>query len=189
MSALGQILASKHLPDIAFDLPRPAVMEDLTHLLDFVLDVTVNPGLPGQRLCGSGIAKIAGCKKWLSDVRLAIPIEIDGNASFENLPKMVEAGADFLFPARAASSARPETYATMPAESGMPLLRVCADKNLLRSLSPAWFQRCNPMMRIGHSVSALFPPSKHARSAAPHAVSPAAKWLRSRISLDRGPAA
>lgn len=74
----------------------PAVMEYLTHLLDFVVVMTVNPGFAGQRLCGSGLAKIAGCKKWLSSAGLNIPIEVDGNVSFENIPRMVEAGADIL---------------------------------------------------------------------------------------------
>lgn len=74
----------------------PSVMEYVTHLLDFVLVMTVNPGFAGQRLCGSGLAKIAGCKKWLSSAGLSIPIEVDGNVSFENIPKMVEAGAEIL---------------------------------------------------------------------------------------------
>jgi ribulose-phosphate 3-epimerase len=74
----------------------PAVMEYLAHLLDFVLVMTVNPGFAGQRLCASGLAKIAGCKKWLSSAGLSIPIEVDGNVSFDNIPRMVEAGADIL---------------------------------------------------------------------------------------------
>ena len=74
----------------------PAVMEYLAHLLDFVLVMTVNPGFAGQRLCSSGLAKIAGCKKWLSSVGLSIPIEVDGNVSFDHIPEMVEAGADIL---------------------------------------------------------------------------------------------
>ena len=74
----------------------PAVMEYITHLLDFVLVMTVNPGFAGQRLCGSGLAKIAGCKKWLTSAGLSIPIEVDGNVSFDNLPRMLEAGADIL---------------------------------------------------------------------------------------------
>lgn len=74
----------------------PTVMEYVTHLLDFVLVMTVNPGFTGQRICGSALAKIAGCKRWLFNVGLSVPIEVDGNVSFDNIPRMIEAGADIL---------------------------------------------------------------------------------------------
>jgi ribulose-phosphate 3-epimerase len=62
--------------------------------LDFVLIMSVNPGFAGQKLVPSAIAKISHCRKLLGDRK--IPIEIDGNVSFENIPKMVAAGADIL---------------------------------------------------------------------------------------------
>lgn len=74
----------------------PSVLEYLTHLLDFVLVMTVNPGFAGQKLSGSGLAKIAGCKAWLSNAGLKLPIEVDGNVSFEHIPEMVRLGADIL---------------------------------------------------------------------------------------------
>lgn len=74
----------------------PTVLKYVTHLLDFLLVMTVNPGFAGQKLTGSGLAKIADCKAWLHRAGLKIPLEVDGNVSFENIPRMVAAGADIL---------------------------------------------------------------------------------------------
>lgn len=74
----------------------PSVLEYVTHLLDFLVVMTVNPGFAGQKLSGSGLAKIAGCKAWLRSAGLAIPLEVDGNVSFEHIPEMVRLGADIL---------------------------------------------------------------------------------------------
>ncbi len=64
--------------------------------LDFVLLMTVNPGFAGQKLVASGIRKIADCRRFLSEHELDIPIMVDGNVSFANIPKMVAAGGDIL---------------------------------------------------------------------------------------------
>ena len=61
--------------------------------LDFVLLMTVNPGFAGQKLVKSAFRKITDCRAKL-DRRILI--EVDGNVSFENIPKMVAAGADVL---------------------------------------------------------------------------------------------
>jgi ribulose-phosphate 3-epimerase len=74
----------------------PSVLEYLTHLLDFLLVMTVNPGFAGQKLTGSGLTKIADCQAWLHKAGVKIPIEVDGNVSFDHIPKMVAAGADIL---------------------------------------------------------------------------------------------
>jgi ribulose-phosphate 3-epimerase len=64
--------------------------------LDFVLLMTVNPGFAGGKLVASGIRKIADCRRYLSEHDLSIPIMVDGNVSFQHIPKMVAAGADVL---------------------------------------------------------------------------------------------
>jgi ribulose-phosphate 3-epimerase len=74
----------------------PAVLQYLTHLLDFLLVMTVNPGFAGQKLTGSGLAKIADCHSWMHNAGAKFLIEVDGNVSFEHIPKMVAAGADIL---------------------------------------------------------------------------------------------
>lgn len=64
--------------------------------LDFVLLMTVNPGFAGGKLVAAGLRKIADCRRLLQAQGLRIPIMVDGNVSFENIPRMVAAGADVL---------------------------------------------------------------------------------------------
>jgi len=64
--------------------------------LDFVLLMTVNPGFAGGKLVASAFRKIADGRKMLDGRQLDIPIMVDGNVSFENIPHMVAAGAEIL---------------------------------------------------------------------------------------------
>ncbi len=64
--------------------------------LDFVLIMTVNPGFAGQPLIPATLEKIADLKRIIRAKKLAIDIQVDGNVSFENIPKMVQAGATML---------------------------------------------------------------------------------------------
>ncbi len=64
--------------------------------LGFVLLMTVNPGFAGQTLAAGALRKIADCRRWLDDRHVEVPIMVDGNVSFENIPAMVAAGADIL---------------------------------------------------------------------------------------------
>ena len=61
--------------------------------LDFVMLMTVNPGFAGQKLVTSAFRKIADCR---AKIGPSVPLEVDGNVSFANIPKMVAAGADVL---------------------------------------------------------------------------------------------
>lgn len=74
-----------------------SVLEYVLEKLDFVLIMTVNPGFAGQRVVPQTLRKIADCRRYL-DARgfEHVPIQVDGNVSFENIPKMVAAGADIL---------------------------------------------------------------------------------------------
>lgn len=72
------------------------VLEYVAELLDFVLIMTVNPGFSSQTLTCSSLRKIAECRAWLADRKLDVSVEVDGNVSFENIPKMIAAGADTL---------------------------------------------------------------------------------------------
>jgi ribulose-phosphate 3-epimerase len=73
------------------------VMRYVRERLDFVLLMTVNPGFAGQKLVASAIRKIGDCRRFLDASSAArVPIMVDGNVSFENIPKMVAAGADIL---------------------------------------------------------------------------------------------
>jgi ribulose-phosphate 3-epimerase len=72
------------------------VLEYVLGRLDFVLVMTVNPGYAGQTLAPYGIKKIAACRTYLDAHGSNIPVEVDGNVSFEHIPEMVAAGADVL---------------------------------------------------------------------------------------------
>jgi ribulose-phosphate 3-epimerase len=64
--------------------------------LDFVLIMTVNPGFAGQKMVPAAIRKIADCRAFLLEQNQDVPIQVDGNVSFANIPNMVAAGADIL---------------------------------------------------------------------------------------------
>ena len=64
--------------------------------MDFVTLMTVNPGFAGQKMVPGSLEKIADCRAYLQRRDLRIPIQVDGNVSLENIPGMVEAGADIL---------------------------------------------------------------------------------------------
>lgn len=64
--------------------------------IDYILIMTVNPGFAGQSMVPSALQKIADCQTFLQQRDVSLPIEVDGNVSFENIPKMVGAGANIL---------------------------------------------------------------------------------------------
>lgn len=82
---------------IAIDpaMPLEAVSELLPHV-SFVCVMTVNPGYAGQKLVPNTIGKIRALAALIADKGLRIEIEVDGNVSWENIPRMVEAGAEVL---------------------------------------------------------------------------------------------
>ncbi len=69
-------------------------IEYVLERLDYVLVMTVNPGFAGQKLTPASIRKIAECRRMLDERGYGhLPIQVDGNVSFENIPPMVAAGA------------------------------------------------------------------------------------------------
>lgn len=65
--------------------------------MDYVLLMTVNPGFAGQKLTPASLRKISDCRQFLDTRGYGdLPIQVDGNVSFENIPKMVAAGATQL---------------------------------------------------------------------------------------------
>jgi ribulose-phosphate 3-epimerase len=76
--------------------PLTALDGNLEHL-DHVLVMTVNPGFAGQKLVPGSLEKIAACRRRLDALgRPDLPIQVDGNVSFEHIPGMVTAGAQCL---------------------------------------------------------------------------------------------
>lgn len=82
----------------AINPPTPVtVLEDVADLLDGVLVMTVNPGFAGQKAVPETIAKIAETRVLLEKHGKGdLPVEVDGNCSFEMAPKMRAQGADII---------------------------------------------------------------------------------------------
>lgn len=70
--------------------------KELYKLVDFVLVMTVTPGYAGQKLLPFCMDKIKELKTYFEENQIDIPIEVDGNVSWENIPVMVDAGASML---------------------------------------------------------------------------------------------
>ncbi len=84
-------------PSIAID-PAQTIhsMNHLFPLVDMVCVMTVNPGYSGQKLLPFCIDKIAELTDLKSTLQAEFLIEVDGNVSWENIPKMIDAGTDIL---------------------------------------------------------------------------------------------
>ena len=82
---------------IAMDpaMPVSAVTEMLP-LVSMVCVMTVNPGYAGQKLVPSTLTKVRELADLVCARGLDVEIEVDGNVSWENIPRMVEAGARVL---------------------------------------------------------------------------------------------
>lgn len=62
-----------------------------------ILIMTVNPGFAGQKLIPQCLKKTERMRKYLDDnCYCDIEIEVDGNCSFENIPKMYSSGANIF---------------------------------------------------------------------------------------------
>lgn len=73
------------------------VLQEILEDIDGVLVMTVNPGFAGQKLVTGGINKIARVREFLDENgKCDLPIEVDGNVSYENAKLMRQAGADIF---------------------------------------------------------------------------------------------
>ena len=73
------------------------MIENILDDIDGVLVMTVNPGFAGQKMVPSTLKKTRQLRAFLHERGYShIQIEVDGNVSFENAPKMAAAGADIF---------------------------------------------------------------------------------------------
>jgi ribulose-phosphate 3-epimerase len=82
---------------IALDpaVPAAAAKELLPHI-SMVCVMTVNPGYAGQRLIPEMLGKVNQIAGMVSSLDHTVEIEVDGNVSWENIPKMIDAGGTVL---------------------------------------------------------------------------------------------
>lgn len=74
-----------------------SVLSEVLPELDMVLLMSVNPGFAGQKIVPTSFDKIKRLRRYLDEEGYAdMWIEVDGNCSFENVPKMYHAGADIF---------------------------------------------------------------------------------------------
>ncbi len=93
-------------------------LENVLHLADMVLIMTVNPGFGGQEFIPSMVYKIKRFKKMIedyrsysSDVKRNIDIEVDGGINIDTAPVAVKAGANVLVMGKAIyDSKNPSEY-------------------------------------------------------------------------------
>jgi len=72
-------------------------LEEVLDDIDVIVIMTVNPGFAGQKLIPATIGKISHLREYLdAHGHQLIPIEVDGNVSFENAGLMRSAGADIF---------------------------------------------------------------------------------------------
>ncbi len=82
---------------IAMDPAMP--LEAVKHMLpdtDMICIMTVNPGYAGGKLVPQAIDKIRELDAYIKEKGYSIEIEVDGNVSWENIPRMIAAGAHTL---------------------------------------------------------------------------------------------
>ena len=86
------------IPALALNPGTPlCAIEELLPDIGMLLLMTVNPGFSGQKMIPQSIAKISRARQMLdSRGYTELPIEVDGNCSFENVPLMVRAGASII---------------------------------------------------------------------------------------------
>jgi ribulose-phosphate 3-epimerase len=73
-----------------------AFVEEVLHLCDIVLVMTVNPGFGGQRFLPEVLPKIRGLRRLCASKGLDPWIEVDGGENGDNAGLVVEAGADAI---------------------------------------------------------------------------------------------
>ena len=96
--ALGQIRSRGAKAFLALNPDTPVgTAEAYLGLIDGVLLMTVYPGFAGQKMVPGSLERIASLRDLLDRKGLEdMPIEVDGCVSFENAPRMHQAGADIF---------------------------------------------------------------------------------------------
>ncbi len=70
------------------------VLEQVLHIADYILVMSVNPGFGGQKFIEYTYDKIKKLRKEIGDRNVLI--EVDGGVNINNTTKLIQAGADIL---------------------------------------------------------------------------------------------
>src|SRR2546425_1137702 len=73
-----------------------ALLDDVLEVADYVLIMSVNPGFGGQQFIPHALHKVRELDRKRRELRIELPIEIDGGITLENLADVVRAGCDWI---------------------------------------------------------------------------------------------
>ena len=95
--ALRLIQSEGALAGVVLNPATPVTMlEDVLGTADFVLLMSVNPGLGGQQFIPRSLHKVKALAARRAELGLRFPIEIDGGITVQNLAEVVRAGVDWV---------------------------------------------------------------------------------------------
>ncbi len=73
-----------------------SLLDEVLHLADYVLIMTVNPGFGGQKFIPSTLKKIRKLKEMIASNGYGCRIEVDGGIGPDNLHEVLTAGAEII---------------------------------------------------------------------------------------------
>jgi ribulose-phosphate 3-epimerase len=89
-------------PGVVLNPGTPAsAIQEVLHLADTVLVMTVNPGYSGQTYIPEMLPKIRKVRRMLDEVNPHAMIQVDGGITVDTLPKTLDAGAQVFVAATA----------------------------------------------------------------------------------------
>lgn len=96
--ALDMIREKGATPALALNPGTPLeCAQEILDSIGMLLVMTVNPGFAAQKMVPNALAKIARAREMLDAAGLKdLPLEVDGNCSLENIPRMEAAGANIF---------------------------------------------------------------------------------------------
>jgi ribulose-phosphate 3-epimerase len=71
-------------------------LDEILHVIDMVLIMSVNPGFGGQKFITGSLDKIKRLRQILDNRKIKAEIEVDGGITAENVKSIVKAGADVI---------------------------------------------------------------------------------------------
>ncbi len=96
-AAIRSIQGAGALAGVVLNPSTPVwTLDDVLHLVDYVLIMSVNPGFGGQQFIPRALDKVRALDRIRKERGLKFAIEIDGGVTTENLAEIVRAGVDWV---------------------------------------------------------------------------------------------
>jgi ribulose-phosphate 3-epimerase len=73
-----------------------AMLDEILHVTDYVLVMSVNPGFGGQKFIPYTLDKVRKLAATKRERGLSFPIELDGGATMDNVAEIVKAGVEWV---------------------------------------------------------------------------------------------